>query len=136
MLSQLRCYAERVFAHQGHGDVVFVHGLGWDQGECYADMSAVHLPSGEIRRLSLPQSADCLGSGPNFQGNQVSDSIHSLMFAIQAAGACFPCLSFKLFSVTATGQGRRHDRETTVDHALMRGLVAAGPVMRRGATSV
>ena len=54
----------------------------------------------------------------------------------QAAGAYFPCLSFKLFSVTATGQGRRHDHETTVDHALMRGLVAAGPVMRRGASSV
>jgi hypothetical protein len=54
----------------------------------------------------------------------------------QAAGAYFPGLSFKLFSVTATGQGRRHDHETTVDHALMRGLVAAGPVMRRGASSV
>jgi hypothetical protein len=26
--------------------------------------------------------------------------------------------------------------KTTVDHALMRGLVAAGPVMRRGASSV
>jgi hypothetical protein len=25
---------------------------------------------------------------------------------------------------------------TTVDHALMRGLVTAGPVMRRGASSV
>jgi len=33
-------------------------------------------------------------------------------------------------------QGRRHDHETTVDHALMRGLVTAGPVMRRGASSV
>ena len=54
----------------------------------------------------------------------------------QAAGAEIPCLSFKLFSVAATGQGRRHDHETTVDHALMRGLVTAGPVMRRGASSV
>jgi len=45
-------------------------------------------------------------------------------------------LSFKLFSVAAAGQGRRHDHETTVDHALMRGLVTAGPVMRRGASSV
>jgi hypothetical protein len=26
--------------------------------------------------------------------------------------------------------------KTTVDHALMRGLVTAGPVMRRGASSV
>jgi hypothetical protein len=45
-------------------------------------------------------------------------------------------LSSKLFSAAATGQGRRHDHETTVDHALMRGLVTAGPVMRRGASSV
>ena len=42
----------------------------------------------------------------------------------------------KLFSMAATGQGRRHDHETTVDHALMRGLVTAGPVIRRGASSV
>jgi hypothetical protein len=55
---------------------------------------------------------------------------------LQAAGAEIFCLSFKLFSVAAAGQGRRHDRETTVDHALMRGLVTAGPVMRRGASSV
>jgi hypothetical protein len=45
-------------------------------------------------------------------------------------------LSFKLFSMAATGQSRRHDHETTVDHALIRGLVTAGPVMRRGASSV
>ena len=43
---------------------------------------------------------------------------------------------FKLFSVAAPGQGRRHDHETTVDHALIRGLATAGPVMRRGASSV
>ena len=54
----------------------------------------------------------------------------------QAAGTYIPCLSSKLFSAAATGQGRRHDQETTVDHALMRGLVTAGPVMRRGASSV
>src|SRR4051794_38015372 len=41
----------------------------------------------------------------------------------QAAGTEIPCLSFKLFSMAATEQGRRHDHETTVDHALMRGLV-------------
>ena len=40
------------------------------------------------------------------------------------------------FSMAAAGQGRRHDHETTVDHALMRGLVTAGPVIRRGASSV
>jgi hypothetical protein len=42
----------------------------------------------------------------------------------------------KRFGMAAAGQGRRHDRETTVDHALMRGLATAGPVMRRGASSV
>jgi hypothetical protein len=45
-----------------------------------------------------------------------------------------PCS--ELFSMAAPGQGRRHDHETTVDHALIRGLVTAGPVMRRGASSV
>src|SRR5689334_17230671 len=54
----------------------------------------------------------------------------------QAAGAEIPCLSNKQFSVAAVGQGRKHDHETTVGHALMRGLVTAGPVMRRGASSV
>jgi DNA-binding protein HU-beta len=54
----------------------------------------------------------------------------------QAAGTETPCLSSKLFSMAATEQGRGHDHETTVDHALMRGLVTAGPVMRRGASSV
>jgi hypothetical protein len=41
-----------------------------------------------------------------------------------------------LFNVAAARQGRRHDQETTVDHALIRGLFTAGPVMRRGASSV
>ena len=31
----------------------------------------------------------------------------------------------KLSSMAAAGQGRRHDHKTTVDHALMRGLVTA-----------
>jgi hypothetical protein len=31
----------------------------------------------------------------------------------------------KLFSMAAAGQGWKHDQETTVDHALMRGLVTA-----------
>jgi hypothetical protein len=53
----------------------------------------------------------------------------------QQAQKIFACL-FKRFSMAATGQSRRHDHETTVDHALIRGLVTAGPVMRRGASSV
>jgi hypothetical protein len=46
------------------------------------------------------------------------------------------CLSFELVSMAATGQGRRHDHETTVDNALTRGLVTAEPGIRRGASSV
>jgi energy-coupling factor transporter ATP-binding protein EcfA2 len=55
---------------------------------------------------------------------------------LQVAGAKIRCLSCKLVSVAAAGKGRRHNHETTVDHALMRGLATAGPVMRRGASSV
>src|SRR5689334_717599 len=54
----------------------------------------------------------------------------------QGAGTTTSCLFSKLFSMAAVGQSRRHDHETTVDHALMRELVIAGPVMRRGASSV
>ena len=53
----------------------------------------------------------------------------------QQAQKTFACL-FKQFSMVAAGQSRRHDHETTVDHALIRGLVTAGPVIRRGASSV
>ena len=58
---------------------------------------------------------------------------HVRRFKLQAQ---FLCSSFELFSMAAAGQGRGQDHETTVDHALMRGLVTAGPVMRRGASSV
>lgn len=54
----------------------------------------------------------------------------------QAAGAVILRSFCELFSMSVAGQGRRHDHETTVDHALMRGLDTAGPVMRRGASSV
>src|SRR4029077_10933227 len=45
----------------------------------------------------------------------------------QQAQKIFACL-FKRFSMAATGQSRRHDHDTTVDHALIRGLVTAAPV--------
>ncbi len=71
------------------------------------------------------------------RGHQALDSIHSHVrhFKVQARKflACWP---IKQLRVAATGQGRRHGHETTVDHALIRGLVTAGPVMRRGASSV
>jgi hypothetical protein len=55
---------------------------------------------------------------------------------LQAAGTENLSLIPEPFSTASAGQGRRHDHETTVDHALIRGLVTAGPVMRRGASSV
>jgi hypothetical protein len=61
------------------------------------------------------------------RGHQVLDSIHSYVRHFKLQAQKFLCFSFKLFSMAATEQGRRHDRETTVDHALMRGLVTAGP---------
>ena len=54
----------------------------------------------------------------------------------QVAGTNILLLPIERFKSTAVRQGKRHDHETTVDHALMRGLVTAGPVMRRGASSV
>ena len=54
----------------------------------------------------------------------------------RAAGAESLACPSKLFGTAATEQGRRHDHETTVDHTLMRGLVTAGPLMRREVSSV
>jgi hypothetical protein len=58
------------------------------------------------------------------------------MFAVSSSRHEKALLAFERFRMTAAEQGRRHDQETTVDHALMRGLVTAGPVMHRGASSV
>jgi transposase len=70
------------------------------------------------------------------RGHQVLDSIHSHVRHFKLQAREFLARFFKPFSTAATGQGRRHNHETTVDHALMRGLITAGPVMRRGASSV
>lgn len=51
----------------------------------------------------------------------------TLMFAVSSCRHRNSLLVFKLFSMAASEQGRRHDHETTVEHALMRGLVTAGP---------
>jgi hypothetical protein len=75
-----------------------------------------------------------LGNRAQPVGSTESMYSHVRHFKLQATE--IPRLSFKLFSMAATEQGREHDHETTVDHALMRGLVTAGPVMRRGASSV
>jgi hypothetical protein len=58
----------------------------------------------------------------------------TLVFATSSGRHRTSLLASQVFSVAVPGQGRRHDHETTVDHALIRGL--AGPVMRRGASSV
>jgi len=69
-------------------------------------------------------------------GRRINDAGHSHVRRFkQQAQKTFACL-FKQFSMVAAGQSRRHDHETTVDHALIRGLVTAGPVIRRGASSV
>ena len=69
-------------------------------------------------------------------GRRINDAGYShVRHFKQQAQKIFACL-FKRFSMAATGQSRRHDHETTVDHALIRGLVTAGPVIRRGASSV
>jgi hypothetical protein len=68
---------------------------------------------------------------------EIKDLRDSLMFAISSCRrekTLLPFVSF--FRTAATGKGRKHDHETTVDHSLIRGLVTAGPVMRRGASSV
>jgi hypothetical protein len=67
---------------------------------------------------------------------QSSDLIHSHVRHFKQQAQEFLFSLVELFSSAAAGHGRRHDHQTTVDHALMRGLVTAGPVMRRGASSV
>ena len=62
--------------------------------------------------------------------------LSTLMFAVSSSRHKNALLARERFRMAATEQGRRHDHQTTVDHALMRGLDTAGPVMRRGASSV
>jgi hypothetical protein len=49
----------------------------------------------------------------------------TLMFAISSSGHDTSLLGIEPFLVAAAEQGWRHDPETTVDPALMRGLVTA-----------
>src|SRR3974390_3018311 len=97
-----------------------------------------HIPTLPVAAVRQQAEGGC-GSGrpgrtPATRQNLSAEGL--LCSPFQAAGAKNLGLFFKLFSMAAAGQGRRHDHETTVDHALMRGLVAAGPVIRRGASSV
>jgi hypothetical protein len=54
--------------------------------------------------------------------------LSTLMFATSSCRHRKPfAFISSIFSMAAAGQGRRHDHETTIDHALMRGLITAGP---------
>ena len=53
----------------------------------------------------------------------------------QAADTEIPCSCWSCSAGRRLGMGGGTIMNTTVDHALMRGLVSAGPVMRRGAAS-
>src|SRR5215204_5654194 len=101
-----------------------------------------HVPAGPAGVASIRHAAIDGGEGDVTPGRSLPQSRVSwrassdLIPPLQAAGAEFLCSRVELFSSAAAGHGRRHDHQTTVDHALMRGLVTAGPVMRRGASSV
>jgi hypothetical protein len=58
------------------------------------------------------------------------------MFAVSSSRREAALLAREPFRMAATEQGRRRVIKTTIDLALMRGLATAGPVMRRGASSV
>jgi transposase len=70
------------------------------------------------------------------RGFQALESIHSHVRGFKYEAQVFLACCTSFFSMAAAGPSRRHDHETTVDHALMRGLITAGPLMRRGAASV
>ena len=70
------------------------------------------------------------------RGHQALDSIHSHVRCFKYEAQIFLACCASFLGMAAAGPSRRHDHETTVDHALMRGLITAGPPMRRGAASV
>lgn len=70
------------------------------------------------------------------RGKQTLESLHSHVrrFKLQAQIIC--CSRSSVSKWPLLGRARDTIMKTTVDHALIRGLVTAGPVMRRGASSV
>ena len=90
-----------------------------------------HLRTG----LNRGRLSEC-STKPTRTGYRTSDFVHSHVRRFKQQAQEFLFSLVELFSSAAAGHGRRHDHQTTVDHALMRGLVTAGPVMRRGASSV
>jgi transposase len=70
------------------------------------------------------------------RGHQALDSIHSHVRRFKLQARIFFCSRSSVSNQPPLGRARGTIMRTTVDHALMRGLVTAGPVMRRGASSV
>jgi hypothetical protein len=67
-------------------------------------------------------------------GQVALDHSHVRRFKLQAR--IFFCSRSSVSDRPPLGRARGTIMRTTVDHALIRGLVTAGPVMRRGASSV
>jgi transposase len=70
------------------------------------------------------------------RGHQMLDSIHSHVRRFKLQARIFFCSRSSVSNRPPLGRARGTIMRTTVDHALIRGLVTAGPVMRRGASSV
>jgi transposase len=70
------------------------------------------------------------------RGHQALDSIHSHVRRFKLQARIFFCSRASVSNRPPLGRARGTIMRTTVDHALIRGLVTAGPVMRRGASSV
>ena len=70
------------------------------------------------------------------RGHQALDLIHSHVRRFQVAGTRMRCSRASGSEWPRLSRAGGTIIKTTVDHALMRGLVTAGPVMRRGASSV
>src|SRR5580700_7851567 len=75
-------------------------------------------------------------SFPARGGFEAFDSIHSHVRRFKLQARIFFCSRSSVSSRPPLGRARGTIMRTTVDHALIRGLVTAGPVMRRGASSV
>ena len=70
------------------------------------------------------------------RGHQMLNSIHSHVRRFKLQARIFFCSRSSVSNRPPLGRARGTIMRTTVDHALIRGLVTAGPVMRRGASSV
>jgi hypothetical protein len=70
------------------------------------------------------------------RGGREANGFHSHVRRFKLQARIFFCSRSSVSNQPPLGRARGTIMRTTVDHALMRGLVTAGPVMRRGASSV